>query len=222
MQAARVVALIVGTLSLSRVSSAQTQAAPPLGSSAPASAHPTDAFAVLRPAAPVGQNVPARGSSVPAGRATVTVHAPYASVTAVATDFEHFREVFPQLAETRVIHRRRGGVTDVYVRVELLDGLGALWAMVRFTTRRTADATVVSGVLLHGTVRRFDFHLEVRRDSAEPARTAVALQLLGVPGFYVPGGLLARQQLQWALRGIAALRQRAELPVPTAARAAVP
>lgn len=164
------------------------------------------------------ESISVPGTSVRAGRVHVEVHAPYATVAAVITDFARYRDFFPQLGESRVIHRRRGQA-DVYLRVELMRGLGTLWALSRFNVQRTADATTVEGTMVDGNLRRLEVRFEARAIAGDPSRSEVTMQLLGVPPFFVPEGLLNSQQSHWAARGVELLRARAEALTSQAAAA---
>jgi ribosome-associated toxin RatA of RatAB toxin-antitoxin module len=168
--------------------------------------------ATSQPAAPApitAQQVTVPGANVQAARVRTEVRAPYAVVASVVTDYAHYRDFFPQLRESRIIHRRRGQA-DVYLRVEMLGGLGMLWSLSRFTAQRTPESTVVEGTLTEGNLRRFDVRFEVRPVNGDPSRTDVTMQLLGVPAFFFPDSILASQQLRWAARGLEQLRARAE------------
>lgn len=163
------------------------------------------------------EQIAVSGSAVPAGRVHTEVRASYATVCGMVTDFARFREVFP-LRESRVIHRRRGQI-DVYFRVELARGAGTLWALSRFSVQRSPGVTRVDSRLIDGNLRRLDVSFEVRPVVGDPSRATLSMQLLGLPTFYFPEGLLGVQQTRWAERGIALLRARAEsfAPPPAAA-----
>jgi hypothetical protein len=168
--------------------------------------------AMAAPAVPapiLTEQVSVPGTAVLAGRVRTEVRAPYATVAAVVTDFAHYRDFFPQVRESRVVHRLRGQA-EVYVRVELLRGLGMLWALSRFNVLRGPASTVVDGVLVDGNLRRFDVRFDVHPVAGDPTRSEVTMQLLGIPAFLLPHGLLSGQQARWAARGLEQLRARAE------------
>ncbi|MEI8254734.1 MAG: hypothetical protein WCJ30_03590 [Deltaproteobacteria bacterium] len=194
-------------------SDATAPEAPPASGTRPAEAPTAGA---TTPARIRSEQVAVSGSSVPAGRVSMEVHAPYAAVCAVVTDFASFREIFP-MRESRVIHRRRGQA-DVYFRVDLVSGAGSLWALSRFNVQRGPDVTRVDSALVEGNLRRLDVSFEVRAVPGDASRSTLSMQLLGLPAFYFPEGLLGTQQMRWAERGIEMLRNRAEsLATPTAA-----
>lgn len=189
------------------------ESAPP---AAPRADEPQVAVETSRPAAPaevVTEQVAVSGSPVTAARVRTEVRAPYATVAAVVTDFAHYRDFFPQMRESRIIHRRRGQA-DVYVRVEMLQGLGMLWSLLRFNTQRSADRTTVEGTMVDGNLRRFDVRFDVRPVANDPSRTEVTMQLLGLPAFFFPEAFLSMQQSRWAVRGVEMLRSRAEAMSP--------
>lgn len=166
------------------------------------------------------QQVSVPGSGVRAGRVTTVVEAPLDTVAAVVTDFASYHEFLPQLTISRVVRRRRGHV-DVYLQASLLDNLGTLWSVVRFRVHRSPDALIVDGSGVQGNLARFEVRIEATC-TAEPGRTQVTLQLLGIPALPFPPWLLDAQQTRWAIRGVQALRQRAEWAVASTPRAGAP
>ncbi len=202
---------------------APSAASPPAGAStsvtapsAPATPGQAPAANAATRAAVRSEQVAVAGSTVPAGRVHTEIRAPYATVCGVVTDFARFREVFP-MRESRVIHRRRGQA-EVYFQVELARGAGTLWALSRFDVQRGPDVTRVNSTLIDGNLRRLDVSFEVRPVAGDASRSILSMQLLGLPAFYLPDGLLSSQQTRWAEHGIELLRARAEsLAEPRAA-----
>lgn len=154
------------------------------------------------------QLVPMPGTSVQAGRVSTVFDAPFDVVAGVITDFAHYHEFLPRVTESRIVRRRRGEA-DVYLQVPLLQNLGTIWALTRFRITRAPDRVVVDGRQANGNVARFECRFE-----ATPVpgtnRTQVTLQILAIPAFPWPTGLLGAQQGRWGARGLEAMRDRAE------------
>jgi hypothetical protein len=204
-------------LALAAPAMARAQAAPPSSSTAAGAVAPTPTSA---PAPIDVQQVAVPGTSVRAGRVATEVDAPFDVVAAVLTDFAHYSEFLPQVDTSRVVQRRRGQV-DVYLQARLLNNLGTIWALGRFTVRRAPGSLVVEGGAVQGNMARFDVRFEA---TAVPnsSRTRVVMQLLGIPALPFPEWLLTSQQARWAALGLDALRARAERAAAQSAQAPQP
>ncbi len=154
------------------------------------------------------------GTDVQAGVAVHEVAAPFSVVSAALQDFSTYRQFLPRLSESRVVRRRRGEA-DVYLRAELLEGFGAVWALERFRVTRATGSILVEGERTDGTMRRFDVRIEAV-EIAGTNRTRVAVQLLGLPPFPLPSGYLSRQHGRWTARALRALSTRVEALATTA------
>jgi ribosome-associated toxin RatA of RatAB toxin-antitoxin module len=174
----------------------------------PPAAAPTDAAPA--PSAPTleVEQVPVPGTTIQAGRVTAEVQAPFEVVAAVLTDFAHYHEFLPQVDQSRVVQRRRGQV-DLYLQARLRNSTSVLWSLARFTVRRTPGSLVIEGGAVQGNLSRLEVRFEATAVPGSP-RTRVVMQLLGIPTFPLPEGLLSSQQSRWAVRGMEALRARAE------------
>jgi hypothetical protein len=171
------------------------------------------AFAQSAPAAatPAGvrvESITVAGATIPAGRATAEFAVPLSAVESVINDFGRYHEFLPQVAQSRIVHRRHDEV-ELYLQVQLMRNLGTLWALTRFELQHGPDSVVAHGVLLDGNVRRFDLRIEAHAIPGSP-NTRVSLMLLGEPSFFLPQNVLAQQQPAWAVRALSAMRSRAE------------
>lgn len=148
------------------------------------------------------------GTSVRGGRAITEVNAPFDVVARMIADFTTYREFMPRVEESRVVQRRRGQ-QDVYFRAPLLDDLGVVWVLERFDVRRTPSSIVIDGHMVQGNLQRMDLHIEAS-EVPGTRRTRVTLTALAIPGFPLPGSVLATQHTRWTGRALISLRDHAE------------
>ncbi len=165
---------------------------------------------------PEERTVAVAGTDVRAGIAVAEVAAPFALVSAALQDFSTYRQFLPRLNESRVVRRRRAE-SEVYLRAELLEGFGVVWALERFRVTRATGSILVEGERLDGTMRRFDVRIEAV-EIAGTNRTRIAVYLLGLPPFPLPSGYLSRQHGRWTARALRALAARVETLATTQAR----
>ena len=154
------------------------------------------------------RTVAVQGSDIQAGISVAEVSAPFSVVSAVLQDFGSYRLFLPRLNESRVVRRRRGEA-DVYLRAELLEGLGVVWSLQRFRVTRAHGSILVEGERVDGTMRRFDVRIEAVEVSGTN-RTRIAVRLLGVPPFPLPSSYLTRMHGRWTARALRALAGRVE------------
>lgn len=154
------------------------------------------------------RTTPAAGTDVQAGIAVYEAAAPLSVVSAALMDFANYRHFLPRLSESRVVRRRRAEA-EVYLRADLLEGFGAVWAHERFRVTRATGSILVEGERLDGTMRRFDVRIEAV-EIAGTQRTRIAVRLLGLPPFPLPSGYLTRQHGRWTARALRALGTRVE------------
>jgi hypothetical protein len=150
------------------------------------------------------RTAPVEGTDVRAGVAVGELDASFATVSATLLDFASYRHFLPRINESRVVRRRRGE-SDVYLRAELLEGLGTVWSLQRFTVTRATGSLLIVGTRVDGTMRRFDVRIEAS-EIAGTGRTRLAVQLLGLPPFPLPTGYLTRMHGRWTARSFRALR----------------
>lgn len=154
------------------------------------------------------RTVAVQGVDVQAGISVAEVAAPFSVVSAALQDFSSYRLFLPRLNESRVVRRRRGEA-EVYLRAELLEGLGAVWSLQRFRVTRANGSILVEGERIDGTMRRFDVRIEAVEVSGTN-RTRIAVRLLGLPPFPLPSGYLTRMHGRWTARALRALAGRVE------------
>lgn len=165
---------------------------------------------------PEERTVAVAGTDVHAGISVAEVAAPFAVVAAALQDFSTYRQFLPRLNESRVVRRRRAE-SEVYLRAELLEGFGVVWALERFRVTRATGSILVEGERLDGTMRRFDVRIEAV-EIAGTNRTRIAVYLLGLPPFPLPSGYLSRQHGRWTARALRALATRVETLATTHVR----
>lgn len=195
----------------SRVIASHTRVATPVVQSAPVerSTTVTPSAAGTPAAQPATSDVEERtvrveGTDVQAGIVVGEIEAPFATVSATLLDFGSYRQFLPRITESRVVRRRRGE-NDVYLRAELLEGLGTVWSLQRFTVTRATGSLLIVGTSVDGTMRRFDVRIEAS-EIAGTGRTRLAVQLLGLPPFPLPTSYLTRMHARWTARSYRSLR----------------
>lgn len=154
------------------------------------------------------RSVTVDGTDVQAGLVVGEIDAPFSVMSAVLTDYSNYRHFLPRIVDSRIVRRRRLE-TEVYLRAELLENFGVVWAHSRFRVTRASDSLRVEGERIDGTLQRFEVRLEAAA-IAGTNRTRVAVQILGLPSFPLPTGYLTRQHLRWTGRAFEALRSYAE------------
>jgi hypothetical protein len=162
------------------------------------------------------RSVAVDGTDVQAGLVIGEIDAPFALMSVVLTDYVNFRHFLPRIVDSRVVRRRRHE-TEVYLRAELLENFGVIWAHARFAVTRASDSLRVEGERIDGTLLRFQVRLEAAAITGTN-RTRVAVQILGIPSFPLPSGYLTRQHARWTGRAFEALKSYAEARAQAAAQ----
>jgi hypothetical protein len=151
----------------------------------------------------------ATGTSVRAGGARVHVAAPIEVVRDVITDFGRYPQHISKFEKAKVVGKS-GKNTDVYMQVRVLNGLGKVWAVVRFEPPKTlpnGEATMV-GRMVKGNVDRFDASVRLTKIDAE--NTQLNLELLLLPTIPLPGSLITGELMYAADQAATGLRNWSE------------
>jgi len=158
---------------------------------------------------PTREAVPIAGSELVRGRSTVIVNAPIDEVRAVALDYDRYAEFMPHYTASRIVGRASGGGRQLYMQWEALHGAVKLWA--RFDMRRVE---VPSGIetyqseFIEGNVKQAFARWSIESEPGD--QTKLTLEIFLHPRIPMPTSLLNAENLDGAVKGVAAMRDRIE------------
>ncbi len=158
---------------------------------------------------PTREAVPIEGSDLVHGRSTVVVNATVDQVRAVVLDYDRYADFMPHYRASRVVGRASGGGRQLYQQWEALHGAVKLWA--RFDMRKVDVPTGIEtyeSEFIEGNVK-----LAYARWSFEPQpgdQTKLTLEIFLHPRIPVPTSLLNGENLDNAVKGVTAMRDRIE------------
>jgi hypothetical protein len=129
------------------------------------------------------------GTRVDAGGARVHIAAPLSVVKKVLGDFNRYPVHIKKFKQARVVGKQ-GKQTDVYMQVEVLNGLGKVWAVVRFDPPKAKPSgeEVMIGHMVKGNVDRLD--AVVKLNKIDDDNTQMNLELLMLPKIPLPASLI--------------------------------
>ncbi|MBW2458243.1 MAG: SRPBCC family protein [Deltaproteobacteria bacterium] len=158
---------------------------------------------------PTREAVPIEGSDLVRGRSTVMVNAPIDQVRDVVFDYDRYAEFMPHYRASRIVGRASGGGRQLYQQWEALHGAVKLWA--RFDMRKVDGPTGIEtyeSEFIEGNVK-----LAFARWSleAQPGdQTKLTLEIFLHPRIPIPSSLLNGENLDNAVKGVTAMRDRIE------------
>lgn len=156
-----------------------------------------------------GEPVPIEGSDRVRGRATVVVQAPLDKVRRSVLDFDHYHEFMPAYRQARVLGRTDDGGRKVYMQLSALHDTLRMWFHVAVSPATDVDGVeTYSTKFLEGNVRTASAVWGMREIDAE--RTELSLEVQLVPRIPLPTGMLNEQTVRGAVRGLMAMKRRAE------------
>jgi hypothetical protein len=151
-------------------------------------------------------------SEVPAGAATIRVHAPFDVVHGVVMDFGRYAETIKKFDKAKVIGHH-GDKTDVYLQAPILKGAAKIWAIVRFEAPKPApngNGEIIIGRMLKGNVKRLDATWSVVK--VDEQNTNLDLEILIVPDSVIPipNSLVLDESKYAAAKGVEGVLGRSE------------
>lgn len=172
---------------------------------------------VVKPTPPVAgkagkQSTPTR-EGVPTddgllrGRSTVTVNAPIAKVRKAVLDFRHYPDFMPHYKAAQVLGRKPNGDREVYMQIGALGGALKMWARVEMAKTDLPAGERYETTFVDGNVRDFKAIWTLK---AEGNRTELTLEVFLRPKLPMPKQLLDGENLDGAVKGVAAMRDRIE------------
>jgi ribosome-associated toxin RatA of RatAB toxin-antitoxin module len=151
------------------------------------------------------------GTDISFGGGKIVVNAPIAMVRQVIGEYDHYQEIMPRFQKSRVVGKKEGK-TDVYLQVPILHGLHTLWAVTRFAPpTRDGDGERIEGAKVVDKGNLKDLRAVWRLRPLGDDRTILKLELLIVPDFPAPGGLVTHEAKDAAAEAVTAVSDRAEM-----------
>lgn len=149
-----------------------------------------------------------RDSSKRAGAARAGVEASRARVEAVVTDYAGYARFIDQFDRARVVGRS-SNLTDLYIEIPILHGLTKIWAVLQFgVPARYSNATIVTGRMIKGNVKRLDVTWRVQR--VDPDWTRLAAELLLDISLPAPRSAIMKTVKRAAAQAVTGARREAE------------
>ncbi len=164
-------------------------------------------------ATPTRERVVIDGSDIVRGRSRVLVKAPIAAVRAAVLDFDHYAEFMPHYRTSRVLGLSDDGGRQVYMQVAALHGALKMGARIKMPPPTTADGVEThESQFISGNVN--DFKAIWRLEELDEKRTALTLEVLLDPTLPLPVSLVNDENIDGAVKGVAAMRDRIEAAQP--------
>jgi hypothetical protein len=153
--------------------------------------------------------VPVEGTDLVIAGATIGVNAPLADVKRVLLAFHRYKDILPRLQQSRVV-AETDGATDVYMRAPIMNGLAAIWGVVRFTplTPWRKRGFQLAGARVSGNVEKW-----TGKWMAFPCgdkRTLLKLELFCEVGLPLPTRVVTKWLLWACNKSVTAVRDMAE------------
>ncbi|UQA56409.1 SRPBCC family protein [Polyangium aurulentum] len=182
---------------------ASASADAPTASRGPAAASPAPAVD------PVAEAVPIQGSDLVRGKAKIVVHAPMHLVRQRILAFNEYAEFMPHYNRSKDLGRGKNGSRNVYMEVYALRGAARMWARMSVAKAQWSNGVQTYDVsFIEGNVR--DFHATWRMRQVDPAHTELELEVFLQPKLPLPASLLNRENMEGAVKGVVAMRNRIE------------
>jgi hypothetical protein len=158
---------------------------------------------------PENYHRPVPGTDLVIAGAIIGVNAPLAAVKKVLLAYHRYKDILPRLQQSRVV-AEDNGTNDVYMRAPILNGLAAIWGVMRFSPVKPwgKRGIQIDGELLKGNINKW--HGTWIAFPCGAKRTLLKIELfidLDVP---VPTSVVNRNVLWAARKGVSAVRDMAE------------
>ncbi len=174
------------------------------------------ALRYLRKHKPIDRSVAQRyrfetpNNDVQSGGAIIAVNKPLTDVLKVVTTFRKYKHILPRLEQSRIVDKKPGKHTDLYVRAPVLGGTFHVWGVVRLSDpkRWRSRGKQVVGKLHKGNLEAW--HNVWKMHHCGPKRTILRLEIYAELSIPVPASVVTAE-LEWAAdRGVTAVRDIAE------------
>ena len=145
-------------------------------------------------------------SDVQSGGAIIAVNRPLKDVLKVVLQFRKYKRILPRLEQSRIVAKKPGKHTDLYVRAPVLGGTFHVWAIIRLRDpqRWRSRGKKVVGSLLKGELDAWQSVWKMHH--CGPKRTILRLELYAELAIPVPSSVVT-PELEWmADRGVTAVK----------------
>ena len=154
---------------------------------------------------PSGEPQPAHGAGI--------AEVPLETVAAILRDVDHFKDIFPQMTESRLMSRA-GRIISAHVCVVII-GFGGVARIPLSADIKQLEGHDDSGAVTfrqrtagESSFKRYD--IDVRLTPLSPVRTLIEMWGNAVPDIpFVPDSLIEKENRKLVRRGVRALRLRA-------------
>jgi ribosome-associated toxin RatA of RatAB toxin-antitoxin module len=161
------------------------------------------------PREPKGVAVPIEGSELVRGSATTVVDAPLAKVREGVLGFADYADFMPHYTKSKMLGRNTTGGRDVYMEVSALHGAVKMWARLEVPKPAVSDGVeTVEMRFVEGNVK--ELRGTWRMKALEGDKTELTLEIFLHPSLPLPNGLLNEQNVEGAVKGVKAMRDRVE------------
>lgn len=152
------------------------------------------------------------GQSQRFGHAETLIHAPLAEVRRMVLDYAHYKEMAPSITTSKVIGHESDGLTDVYLRMGVLNNTLTFWNVTRFSPPRVAPAVgeIVEGRMVRGKGNIDDSAAVWTMHAAGPGWTVLKFDVLLRPGVPAPESLIDQQLRDSAMDVVDSVHDRAQ------------
>jgi hypothetical protein len=158
---------------------------------------------------PVAEAVPIEGTDLVRGRAKIVVHAPMHLVRQRVLAFNEYAEFMPHYNRSKDLGRGKNGSRNVYMEVYALRGVARMWARMSVAKAQWLNGVETYDVsFIEGNVN--DFHAVWRIRQVVPGHTELELEIFVQPKLPLPANLLNRENMDGAVKGVVAMRNRIE------------
>jgi len=157
---------------------------------------------------PTREGVAVNGTKMLRGRSTVLVNAPLDKVRTAVLDVDHYAEFMPHYRSARVLGRKPDGSRELYMQVAALGGALRMWARVTMAKTESAGIETYETQFVDGNVREFKAIWVLK--PLDEHRTSLTLEVFLHPKLPMPLKFLNGENLDGAVKGVSAMRDRAE------------
>lgn len=150
-------------------------------------------------------SAPASGTNAEWGTATAVLDYPIAQITTMLHDYGTFQDYLPHFRTSRVLSRR-GNRAIVYVQVTAMNDSVTLWAQMNVRSQEEEGVRVITADMTEGNLDHFRVRWELER--IDDTHTRMRFRLLADPDLPIPSSLITGENVKFAKKVIAAIRER--------------
>lgn len=193
-------AIVVGSLALAPLATAQNAYAPPQGDSS--------AVELYKLGKEKRSTFSEKGLKYETGRAEIFINAPVSAVRASVTDYNNYATIVPKFQKAKVL-KRNGASADVYLMIPIMKGAANVWTVQRFEPPKSlGKLETVYGKSLQGNVDALNTRWSYRAVDAQ--HSILIAEIYVEPKLPVPAGTIAKEAQRAAAEAVLSVRSHAE------------